>query len=521
MKIAKILLFIGCILALLGGICQFFPREGVQIGGLRLEFPSLAEVLTLNTASDEDEVHELTPEELMELQMQAVMAAQDSAFLDFCHNSPIRISMPKVHVLVADSMAMDSLRMLGDSTEVWADSITQERNLAYLDTFFVALDSARVRQMRIVHYGDSQIEEDRITASLRQHFQEEFGGSGPGMQPAIQTVAKMTVRQSSTQELPYYLAYGPATGRARHRGYGPMAQVSHVNGSVTLRYTGLKSERFPNCGRFDKVTLLRSDENGNLVCEVQEYDSARNVAQVTVNGPADIYGVLLDSKTGVVMDNVPMRGCSGAIFTGIARGTLQPFFAHENVQMIILQYGGNSVPYLKTEESLEKFCNDLRRQIRYFQSLVPEARILFIGPSDMSTTVRGELMTYPMLPRLVEMLEEAVTDEGAAFWNMYEAMGGRGSMIQWVNARPQLAGEDYVHFTHKGAEKVSDLLYETISMYYKYFKFRRGEMEIELPGDSLASDMVCIDSIDADVTAKETKGMTAGTKTTTNTDDAR
>ncbi len=493
MKLSKILLFIVSTLALLAALCLFFPHQGIHVGPLHLEFPSLAEVLTLKSADDEEQVHELTPEELLELEMQAVKAAQDSAFMDFCQNSPIRIAMPLVHIQIPDSVTMDSLLAMGDSTEVWIDSITQERDLAYLDPLFMALDSASVRQMRIVHYGDSQIEEDRITASLRQHFQEQFGGSGVGMLPAIQTVTKMTVRQSSSLELPYYLAYGPTTARVSHHGYGPLANVAHVNGAVTLKYTALKSERFPNCGRFDKVTLMRSGQEGELVCEVQEYDSARNTVQLNVQGPADIYGVMLDSKTGVVMDNVPMRGCSGAIFTGISRKTLEPFFRQENVQMIILQYGGNSVPYLKTEESLVKFCNDIRRQIQYFHSMVPEARILFIGPSDMSTTVRGDLMTYPMLPRFVEMLEQAVTEEGAAFWNMFEAMGGRGSMIQWVKARPQLAGEDYVHFTHKGAEKVSDLLYETISMYYKYFKFRMGEFE--MPADSVKTDSLCVDSI--------------------------
>lgn len=498
MKISKILFFIFCTLALLASLCHFFPREGVQVGPFHLEFPSLSEVLTLSTTDDEEAEPELTPEQLMELQMQAVMAAQDSTFLDFCQNSPIRISMPFVHRLIPDSLAMDSLRAIGDSTEVWIDSLTQERDLTYLDSFFVALDSACVRQIRIVHYGDSQIEEDRITSSLREHFQEQFGGYGVGMQPAIQTVMKMTVRQSSSMALPYNLAYGPAEARGKTRGYGPMAQVSHLNGQVTLKYTALKSERFPHCGKFDKVTLLRSDEEGKLTCEVQEYDSARSSVQLTVNGPTDIYGVLLDSKTGVVMDNVPMRGCSGAIFTNIARQTLEPFYEHENVQMIILQYGGNSVPYLKNEESLVKFCDNLRRQIRYFQSIAPQARILFIGPSDMSTTVKGELCTYPHLPRLVELLEQAVTEEGAAFWNMYEAMGGKGSMIQWVKSRPQLAGEDYVHFTHKGAEKVSDLLYETISTYYKYFKFRRGELELHLPSDSICSDSLVVDSLAID-----------------------
>lgn len=494
MKISRILLFIFCTLAALAALCILFPRQGMKLGSVNFEFPSLENVLTFDTIAQVESEPELSPEELLEIQMQEVIAAQDSTFMEFCVNSPIHISMPFIHVMIPDSVAMDSLLAIGDSSMVWIDSLTMDRDLCYLDTLFMALDSARNRQVRILHYGDSQIEEDRITASLRQHFQEQFGGYGVGLQPAIQTVRKMTVSQSSSLELPYYLAYGSSSFRAKHHGYGPMAQVSHLNSQVTLSYRALKSDRFPNCGRFDKVTLLRSDESGQLICDVQEYDSARSSVQLHVSGPTDIYGVMLDCKKGVVMDNVPMRGCSGAIFTNISRNTLLPFFEHENVQLIILQYGGNSVPYLKSEASLVNFCNDLRRQIRYFHSIVPQARILFIGPSDMSTTVRGELCTYPMLPRLVELLEQAVTEEGAAFWNMFEAMGGKGSMIQWVKARPQLAGEDYVHFTHKGAEKISDLLYETISTYYKYYKFRIGEYDMPMIADSLRYDSVKAES---------------------------
>lgn len=459
MKLYKIVLFIFSILFMLALTCHLFPREGVDTGSLHLDFPRLSEVLAVQNNDETEAEPELTPEQLLELKMQEVLAAKDSTFLDFCYNSPIRISMPRI------------------------DTISDTRDLTYLDTFFAALDSARSRQVRIVHYGDSQIEEDRITASLREHFQEQFGGYGVGLLPAVQTVTKMTVRQSSSVELPYYLAYGPAEARKSDRAYGPMAQMSHAYGNVTLRYRTVDNEKFPHCKSFDKVTLLRSDEEGRMSFEVQEFDSARSTVNVKVEGPTDIYGVMLDSKTGVVMDNIPMRGCSGAIFTGITRKTIEPFFQHENVQLIILQYGGNSVPYLKSEESLDKYCQSLRRQIAYFHDMVPEARILFIGPSDMSTYVKGNLATYPHLPHLVEMLEEAVTAEGAAFWNMYAAMGGKGSMIQWVNARPQLAGEDYVHFTHKGAEKVSELLYETITTYYQYYKFRIGELSIEIPSD--------------------------------------
>jgi lysophospholipase L1-like esterase len=273
-----------------------------------------------------------------------------------------------------------------------------------------------------------------------------------------------------------------------------MATVAQAYGNVRIYFSTSKNENFPHVRDFDRVTVLRNNPDGSgLQYLVQEFDSLRSKVTVTVNGPANIYGVLLDQKTGVSMDNVPMRGSSGNIFTRITRNTIEPFFRHENVRLIILQYGGNSVPGLRTEKSLHDFCKEIQRQIRFFQQLAPEAKILYIGPSDMSTRIGGEMRTYTLLPRFVELLDQYVTECGASFWNLFEAMGGTGSMVRWVAARPQLAGEDYIHFTHKGAERVSDLLYETIDTYYNNYKLRHGNFTLELPTaneDSLINDTI-------------------------------
>lgn len=519
MKLYKTLIFIFVLLALLAGLSWVFPSEGIQIGSFNLRFPNLMEVLSIG--SEEEETHELTPEELLELEMQALLQAQDSTFLDFCQNSPIRISMPRIHchfvdtltqsqyLAISDSLraTFDSLVMFIDETPVltasadpdtlwiaYRDSVTEERNMSYLDEFFLALDSARSNHVRIVHYGDSQIEEDRITSGLREHFQSQFGGGGCGWLPAQQWVAKMTSFQSTSPQLPYYLAYGSATMRAKHNGYGPMATVAHANGNVRINYSMSKSDRFPHVRDFDRISVLRNNPDGSgLQYLTQDFDTVQNRVTVNIEGPADIYGVLVDQKTGVSMDNVPMRGSSGSIFTRISRNTIVPFFEHENVQLIILQYGGNMVPSMRTEKALHDFCKEITRQINYFHEIAPQAKILFIGPSDMSTNVGGQMKTYPLLPQFVELLDQYLTSCDASFWNLYEAMGGEGSMVQWVAARPQLAGEDYVHFTHKGAEHVSDLLYETIDTYYKYYKFRRGEFEVELPTED--EDSLQIDTI--------------------------
>ena len=170
-----------------------------------------------------------------------------------------------------------------------------------------------------------------------------------------------------------------------------------------------------------------------------------------------------------------MRGCSGIMFTSIDRKSFAPFFKQQNIGLIILQYGGNSVPYLKGPQSISTYTDQVRKQIALFRTVAPKARILFIGPSDMATSIGGRMQTYPHLSEVIDSLRTAVNGEGAAYWDMQGAMGGNGSMVQWVKARPALAGTDYIHFTPRGAEQISQILYDTFLLYYKFYCFRKNE----------------------------------------------
>ena len=52
-------------------------------------------------------------------------------------------------------------------------------------------------------------------------------------------------------------------------------------------------------------------------------------------------------------------------------------------------------------------------------------------------------------------------------------MGGRNSMLRWVESDPPLAGSDYVHFTPAGAERVASMLSDTFLLYYDYYHWRK------------------------------------------------
>jgi hypothetical protein len=68
-------------------------------------------------------------------------------------------------------------------------------------------------------------------------------------------------------------------------------------------------------------------------------------------------------------------------------------------------------------------------------------------------------------------MREETTAHDAAYWDMYGVMGGYNSMIAWVGHQPQWAAPDYIHFTVKGADRIANVLWQTIMIYYDYMCF--------------------------------------------------
>lgn len=450
MKRYQIVLFVFGVIALLAVLCAVFPENGL----LGLRFPRLSEVLSAAEPAQKGP----TPEELIEQRRQAVLAAERNEFQSFFREDPARFYLP-------------------------------DGDVRFFDPLFEALERAEQEPVRVVHYGDSQIEEDRITGTIRERLQARFGGNGPGMMPARR---RSTPRMggNSTAELDRYFNYGDASHRAGIRQYGPFADFTRLDTVATFSFYPVRSKD-KGQHSFERMTLVagnvrstvsatsRGDRRtvepggGPLTFVRYELPDSTTRASLTLAGYADLYGILLDSKTGVRVDNVAMRGCSGTIFTTMDPAQLRSFYETENVRLILLQYGGNSVPYLKTDKGISTYLASIRKQIRFLQGLAPDARIVFVGPSDMSTTVNGKRQTYPRLSGIVDSLKVSANACGAAYWDIYGVMGGENSMVQWVKSSPALAGPDYVHFTLAGSKKVGDMFCDAFFLYYDYYRWRK------------------------------------------------
>jgi len=377
--------------------------------------------------------------------------------------------------------------------------------------FFAALaDDSKQKKIRIIHYGDSQIEGDRISSYLRDKLQKEFGGRGPGYAPPLNQVPNMSLKQSNSDHWIRYTIFGRKDTTVKHKEFGAFGIFGRFTPYRTdtlprdtvlawveyekspLGYSGTRVYRnvtilFGNAETPFRLKIFRDDElyfdqwlSGNTNHEKINFPFSNTPKKLrfefTGTESPDIYAFIFEDSRGVVVDNVAMRGSSGTIFNRISQSQMRAQYKQLKPKLIILQYGGNTVPYITSTKKAENYGNWMSSQIKTVKKLNPQANIVLIGPSDMATKVKTDYVTYPYLIEVRNELKKAALANGIGFWDIFEVMGGENSMQYWVDADPALAAKDYIHFTPTGARHVATLFYDALMKDYFEFLDHRAKL---------------------------------------------
>ncbi len=424
MKSYHVLIFTACVMACLGALCWVLP-ERVVLCDYTVKWPTFAEVMG-------EEVQEAEEIDLSESELSdSTQAVTDTTATHVVPAAPIIPTIP-------------------------IDSITDSR--IFLGAFYQSLTTANTRKVRIVHYGDSQIEEDRMSSQIREVLQDRFGGAGVGLMPLAQTIPSRSVKQTlimnsktiTPQTLTRNIVYGPKRMQRSDGLYGAMGQVAFMNdslvsGSEHLTLICTPTDHRP---RYTQVKLFADSSIHH-----EQYGDT-----ISLQGKGAVYGISQESSTGIIVDNIPMRGCLGLVFNKIDSTQLTHFYRNENVTLIIMQFGGNAIPFNEKPSTIQSIVRGLRQQVRYIQSCAPHASILFIGPSDMLTTIDGVEQSYPMVSYMDRLLHKMALEEHIAYFSLFRWMGGNGSMARWKEIG--LAGSDGIHFMRSGARKAGNAVAE-------------------------------------------------------------
>lgn len=483
MKPMRIFIFFTLVFGILLGLSIVFPSDGIVLGDdLRLRFVSSDDIFS------KDSVDSYYTDSII----QHALVTDDPEY----EEDVVLPVIPEPVEEVVPQVNMDSIiraRIDSVSRTVFPIEFAGSSRDRLLDFFQSAERCEEDGELvRILHYGDSQIENDRMTSLLRFRFQKLFGGSGCGMVPAIPLYfGNPTFKQTYKGDWVRKPGFGRRDSTLDHNSYGMMACFTSVPlpGEVELPFLEFNFHEGRRASRFSKINIfLHSDvEAGFLTLQMNDTirDTISNIPsgyqhvsyslrdqvkkiKIGFNLPEGgrIYGISFDPESGVQMDNIAMRGSSGLEFSRSDRETLDAMIEAVNPGLVIMQFGGNVVPYIKKSSHYKKL---FKKELAYLRELFPDAALVVIGPSDMATKENGRLTTYATLKPVRDALREAALESECAFWDMFEAMGGENSIQNFVLADPPLATSDYIHFTPKGANLMAGMFYDAVMLEYNRY----------------------------------------------------
>ena len=365
--------------------------------------------------------------------------------------------------------------------------------------FYKALDNldGLGRPIRIAVFGDSFIEADIFTADLREMLQKRFGGCGVGyVDITSQTYGfRPTVRHSFKGWDSHALNDSTHFDRSKQgiasRYFiptsGAYVELKGQNKYASLLDTCEQATiYFYNNSDLEITTLINNTnkEKHSITASehLQKMSVKGNIGSIrwTINqadGSSLFYGVALDGKRGITIDNFSLRASSGLSIKYIPEQILKDFNEERPYDLIILQYGLN----IATPKGVnyDNYQKGLLSSISHLKKCFPNTGFLLLSVGDRNyKTETGEMRTMSGVKNLIKYQQYIAAESGIAFWNMFEGMGGEGSIAKLVNAKPPMANYDYTHINFRGGKHLAGLLYETL-MYGKDQYDRRRIYENE------------------------------------------
>ncbi len=330
-----------------------------------------------------------------------------------------------------------------------------------LNTFNRKLKETSDTLVRVLYIGDSQLEGDHITYSLRKKLQDKFGGGGVGylqLKTLYNSGAGLTIITNDFGEEAIFKRSKPNSKYGIFgKWYTPLEEQSEVLlklkskaqnfGLLQLYYTG-------------SAQLDVTDENKQTIQlndnfkQIKFTPSRENRLIFSKDVNFRIYGFMLDAEKGIAVDNVPFRGVMNPNYYLQDVAFLKQMNKQLNVGLIILHYGVNVVHDIR--ESYSNYQIAMNKDVQLLKKAFPESSIMIVSTSDMAHKVDGEMISYENIEHVLKVQREVSIDNEIAYWDLYNAMGGEGSMLKWHDKK--WARPDYVHLSKEGTDYIGDLM---------------------------------------------------------------
>ncbi len=344
--------------------------------------------------------------------------------------------------------------------------------------FFEALDSLHAkpgRTLSIVHIGDSHIQADYFSGMLRVLLQEKFGNAGRGLifpyavartnEPvsyrsapigewkAVRSVINPDSVEIGISGISLFSKSPQAGFSIRTRSQKGMSYAFNRVKLFSLSANPGNTQLSANC---TVSSLAQKQTPFTSVFDLPDTSSSLSI-RFSADHPVDVHGLVLSNGQGGILYHT--IGVNGATFQSYnSAGLFLQQLPELKPDLLIVSLGTNESYAGKFdiavfEEQVRTFMEGIRKGCA-------SCSVLFTTPADNCRLKKGKPFTNDRSPLIGNSLKNYADRNSYAVWDLYEVMGGRGSMKQWKMQGS--ATGDYVHFTRKGYEWQGTLLFEAL-----------------------------------------------------------
>jgi len=341
------------------------------------------------------------------------------------------------------------------------------------------------RPVRASWYGDSVIATDTIPGRLRTKLQAELGDGGPGfiyvIEPHRFCSHEAVTRTHTGSWMTHAISTMPASdgmygaGGSATEAVGGSGATFKLNGAAKATRVELYYLAQPKGGTASVTadgveiasvdTAAEAKKAGGASAKIE--GGAQKFA-IATRGRVRLFGIGFENDRGAVVDNFGIVSVNVKNFAHRDNANFSDELVHRGADLVMIQIGANEAHWLgPSDTAMTQYQGQYFAVLQTIRKARPEASCMVISPTDQAEASDGNYPSRPVMPVLVAAQRAAAQRAGCAFFATYDWMGGKGSAEKWF--KKGLIGSDFTHLSRKGANKLSDAVYEALMAgYAKY-----------------------------------------------------
>lgn len=356
-----------------------------------------------------------------------------------------------------------------------------------LDRVFIELDALLdqpLSQVRIVQLGDSHIAADYITGTIRERLQAIFGDAGRGFTHADQRDGYGGRRLGARAGWRRFRIVDP--GQAGQRfGFSGIVLESYLSNAyvdyeladddrITLYFdTGPKAGELrlslgdELLGRADaKDDRVRTELKTIAIPKRTGNGPDKRIVRLTADANTRLYGMSFTrSKAGIIYDSNGPVGADAAVYLSLEAASFAEHLKLVSPALIVIMLGGNDALRVRQgKTNMAAIKKEFAALVERIQQSSPESDCMLWGPMDAGERKNGKIVSKTYVAEVRDVIREVAREQGCAFWDLYAAMGGEGSIARWY--KENIINQDLVHPRAKAGQLIGELFAEAFVRAY-------------------------------------------------------